>query len=124
MNMTHPKRGACRLALTLAACALLSACASAPQTMYQWTGYQDHVYAYLKGDTSSGPEKQIAEMEADLQKIRAKGNTPPPGYYAHLGLLYANIGKSDLVVQNFKAEEQLFPESVPYMDYLLSKYKN
>lgn len=120
-NQKMQKRGS--LLLALVASVVLSACSSTAPTMYQWEGYQPHVYSYLKADTKTGPEQQIAEMEADLQKIRAKGNTPPPGYYAHLGMLYANAGKSDQVVQNFQTEKKLFPESAPYMDYLLSKFK-
>lgn len=119
MKVTMQKRGA--LVLMLAACTLLGACASQPQTMYQWEGYQPHVYRYLRGDQAS--DKQIAEMEADLEKIRAKGNTPPPGYYAHLGMLYASIGNNDKMAQNFQAEEKRFPESAPYLNYLLSNQK-
>lgn len=111
------------LILPLVLGSLLTACASTPPTLYQWGNYQSNVYGYLKADTAASPEKQIDDMEANLQKIRAQGKTPPPGYYAHLGLLYSTVGKTDLVVQNFRAEEQLFPESVPYMDYLLSKIK-
>jgi len=111
------------LLFSVAASVLLCACGTTTPTLYQWEGYQPHVYSYLKGDSSTGPEQQIAEMEADLQKIRAKGHTPPPGYYAHIGMLYANSGKTDLMVQNFQTEKQLFPESAPYMDYLLSKIK-
>ncbi|TDR78397.1 DUF4810 domain-containing protein [Paludibacterium purpuratum] len=121
MKSTMQKRGG--LVLMLAACAGLGACASQPQTMYQWEGYQPHVYSYLRGDQKSGPDKQIAEMEEDLQKIRAKGNTPPPGYYAHLGMLYASIGNNSMMLQNFQAEQKLFPESAPYMNYLLSNLK-
>jgi hypothetical protein len=107
--------------LALSASLLLSACGTTTPTLYQWEGYQPHVYSYLKADGKSGPEQQIVEMEADLQKIRAKGNTPPPGYYAHLGMLNASIGRNDQVLQDFQQEKKLFPESAPYMDYLLSK---
>lgn len=114
----------CRgLLLPIALGCLLTACVSTPPTLYQWGNYESNVYSYLKSDSAVAPQKQIDDMEASLQKIRASGKNPPPGYYAHLGLLYANIGKTDLMVQNFHAEEQLFPESVPYMDYLLSKKK-
>jgi hypothetical protein len=119
-KLLRPGRG---LVLPLILGCLLTACVSTPPTLYQWGDYQSNVYSYLKGDGSSSPEKQIDEMEANLQKIRASGKNPPPGYYAHLGLLYSTVGKTDLVVQNFRAEEQLFPESASYMDYLLSKFK-
>lgn len=122
MKNNQPMQKSARLLLALLASAVLGACSTTPPTMYQWEGYQPHVYSYLKADTKTGAEQQIAEMETDLEKIRAKGHTPPPGYYAHLGLLYANVGKTDQVVKNFQSEKQLFPESAPYMDYLLSKF--
>jgi len=118
---TNDKRLGLNGLLILGASLLLSACAQGPQPMYQWEGYQHQVYLYMKGEASA--QQQIAEMEGDLQKIRAHGKTPPPGYYAHLGLLYANVGNSAMVVQDFQAEERLFPESAPYMDYLLSQNK-
>ncbi|MFB9157367.1 DUF4810 domain-containing protein [Chromobacterium violaceum] len=106
----------------LAACALLSACATGPKTLYQWESYQPEVYEYLKGDGADA-QKQIAVLEEGLQKIRAEGNQEPPGYHAHLGMLYANAGKTDQMVQEFEAEKKLFPESASYLDFLTSKLK-
>lgn len=98
----------------------MAGCATDRQPpLYQWQGYQTEVREYFKGGS---PEAQITKMEEDLQKIRANGKTPPPGYHAHLGLLYAQIGKTDQVVQEFQTEKTLFPESAAYMDFLLRKY--
>jgi hypothetical protein len=108
------------LALVLAAAAILSGCNTAPKTMYQWEGYQPQVYQHFKGGS---PDQQIAVLEKDLQTISAKGNTPPPGYHAHLGLLYALAGRQDQVATEFETEKQLFPESAAYMDFLLKKAK-
>lgn len=102
----------------LLAGALLAGCSTPAKTMYQWEGYQPQVYEYLKGQ---GAEAQIGILEADLQKIHAKGNFPPPGYHAHLGLLYSSVGKLDQVEKEFRAEKELFPESATYMDFLLKK---
>lgn len=102
--------------------ALLSGCVTPQQKLYQWEGYQPQVYQYFKTQGNS-VEAQITVLERDIQKIRAKGNTPPPGYHAHLGLLYSQIGKADQVVQEFETEKTLFPESTPYMDFLLKKFK-
>lgn len=107
-------------ALVLAGAAMLSACQTAPKTMYQWEGYQPQVYQHFKGGS---PDQQIAVLEKDLQTIGAKGNLPPPGYHAHLGLLYALAGRQDEVVGQFEAEKKLFPESAAYMDFLLKTAK-
>jgi hypothetical protein len=107
-----------QLALSGFLICLLAACqsASAPKTLYQWEDYQAHVYRYFK---NSGREEQIGEMEKGLEKIRADNGRAPPGYYAHLGLLYLDSGKDDSALQAFQSEKALFPESAPYMDFLL-----
>ena len=56
-------------------------------------------------------------------KIRSTGKAVPPGYHAHLGLLYLSMGKDDQMVQEFRTEKALFPESASYMDFLLKNAK-
>jgi len=101
---------------------ILTGCATRQQPIYGWGNYQQQVYQYFKADTKSN-EEQIAALEESMQKNRSKGTPVPPGYHAHLGLLYANAGKPDMVVQEFETEKTLFPESAPYMDFLLAKLK-
>lgn len=111
-------------ALSLAATGiLLTGCAAnnATPPLYQWDGYQPEVYEYFKAQTA--PQEQIDSLEKSLQQIRAKGNRPPPGFHAHLGMLYASVGKDQQAVQEFEAEKQSFPESSTYMDFLLKKSK-
>ncbi|WP_175905703.1 MULTISPECIES: DUF4810 domain-containing protein [Burkholderia] len=112
------KRG---IGLSVIATALLLAGCAAPTTppLYQWNGYQPQVYEYFKGKTS--PQEQIDALEKALQEIRAKGNKPPPGFHAHLGMLYASVGNGQQAVQEFQAEKDLFPESAGYMDFLMKK---
>jgi hypothetical protein len=104
----------------LASVLLLTGCAAkqGPQ-IYQWGAYQPQVYEYFKGQTGSAA--QIDALEQSLQKIRAKGDMPPPGFHAQLGMLYASIGKSGQAMQEFEAEKELFPESSAYMDFLMKK---
>jgi hypothetical protein len=48
----------------------------------------------------------------------------PPGFHAHLGMLYSMTGKSnDQIAAQFEDEKRLFPESTVYMDFLLAKMK-
>ena len=115
LNLSRPL-----LALTLAATTLLAGCA-APKTLYQWEGYEPQVYEYFKGEEPK--EAQAEALERDLQKIRSTGKAVPPGYHAHLGLLYLSMGKDDQMVQQFNTEKSLFPESGTYMDFLLKNAK-
>ncbi|OEZ62160.1 DUF4810 domain-containing protein [Duganella sp. HH105] len=106
--------------LALAAGVTLTGCASAPKTMYGWDGYQPQVYQHFKGES---PDQQIAAMEKALETMSAKGQSAPPGFHAHLGMLYSISGKPDQVVAQFEDEKKLFPESAVYMDFLLAKTK-
>lgn len=108
------------MSLTLAASTVLAGCA-APKTLYQWEGYEPQVYEYFKGEEPK--EAQAEALERDLQKIRSTGKAVPPGYHAHLGLLYLSMGKDDQMVQQFNTEKTLFPESGTYMDFLLKNAK-
>jgi hypothetical protein len=117
MNLTLSRS---LMALALAASALLAGCAG-PQTLYQWEGYEPQVYEYFKGEEPK--EAQAEALERDLQKIRSTGKAVPPGYHAHLGLLYLSMGKDDQMVQQFNTEKTLFPESGTYMDFLLKNAK-
>lgn len=108
------------MALTLSGSALLVGCSS-PKTLYQWESYQPQVYEYFKGEEPK--EAQAEALERDLQKIKSTGSTPPPGYHAQLGLLYSSLGKDDQMVQEFRTEKALFPESGPFMDFLLKNAK-
>lgn len=118
--MTHTLVKKSAAVAALLACAVLTGCATAPKTLYQWEGYEPQVYQYLKGES---PDQQIAAMEKDLQTISAKGRSVPPGFHAHLGMLYSVAGKPDQVVTQFEDEKKLFPESAGYMDFLLAKVK-
>jgi hypothetical protein len=114
-------------ALVLAGASLLlvtaSGCATRKPSMYYWNGYESQVYEYLKDGSGKSHEEQITSLEENIQKANARGATLPPGYHAHLGLLYAQVGKDDQVKQEFETEKALFPESATFMDFLLHKTK-
>lgn len=111
---------AVKLALMLTVFVTLAGCQTGPKPLYQWESYQPQVYQYFKGEPK---EAQVEALERDLQKINASGNSVPPGYHAHLGMLYLSMGKDDQMVQQFRTEKALFPESSAYMDFLLKNAK-
>jgi len=111
---------AVKLALMLTTIATVAGCQTAPQPLYQWESYQPQVYEYFKGEPK---EAQVEALERDLQKINASGRKAPPGYHAHLGMLYMTMGKDFYMVQEFSTEKALFPESASYMDFLLKNAK-
>lgn len=117
MNKNHKLTG---LALPVAmACALLTGCATKNPSLYQWDGYQPQVYEYFKGQ--KGVPEQIAALEKAREKVFANDKTLPPGFRAHLGMLYATVGKGTEARQQLTEEKERFPESSTYMDFLLNK---
>ena len=116
MNFTRPTL----FLAALITAAALSGCVTQPQPLYYWDGYQQQVYQRF--ESTSSAEEQIAALEESLQKARAADRALPPGFHAHLGMLYAEIGKADQVRQQFETEKTLFPESAQYMDFLMRKF--
>lgn len=111
-----------KLCLLLAGAMLLTACAQAPRTLYNWDQYQQTVYQNMQGD-EAGVEAQITALEKNQQEASAKGQALPPGFHAHLGMLYAQLGKDEQTRQQFETEKRLFPESAPFINFLLSNKK-
>ncbi|CNI29989.1 DUF4810 domain-containing protein [Yersinia pekkanenii] len=109
-----------KMSLLLTA-AILAGCATAPKPIYHWDNYPSTVYEYYKSDAS--PEPQIAALKESIEKSRAKGLPVPPGLHAHLGMLYGNTGQTELAMAEFNTEKSAFPESAPFMDFLMSKDK-
>lgn len=111
------------LAAALGLAVLLSGCAgSAPQALYSWNGYESQVYSYLRNDGGSSQE-QILVLEKGLAESAARNAALPPGYLAHLGLLYLDIGRTDDALQAWEGEKAAFPESAQYIDYLIGNMK-
>ncbi len=109
-----------RAGLVLALAGALTGCVQAPRNLYQWGGYQEQLYEHFKGDRRS-PGEQVQWLEAQAQKARAGGTALPPGFRAHLGLMYLRLGREDEARQQLQAEKASFPESAQYMDFLLKR---
>lgn len=100
---------------------LLTGCATQSQPLYYWGTYQPQLYGHFTKE--KGPEEQIAALEAGLEKARSIGKNVPPGYHAHLGLLYAQGEHADQMQKYLEAEKALYPEGTAYVDFLLRKFK-
>ncbi len=99
----------------------LSGCATPPQPLYYWGDYQDQIYGHFKREKS--PQEQIAGLEADVEKAASKNLALPPGFQAHLGMLYGSTGNSEKMRVHLEAEKRQFPESAVFMDFLLKKFE-
>lgn len=95
-------------------------CVQAPKPLYHWEGYQRQVYEFLNGD-SSVSANQLQLMLTQTEKARAANAALPPGFRAHLGLLYLQAGQFDEARRMLESEKAVFPESAQYMNFLLAR---
>lgn len=112
-----------RSAVILAAALVLAGCAQPPKPLYYWGNYQTQVYDHFRSD-SKGPLEQLRLLDEQAEKAKSVGLPLPPGYYAHLGLVYLQLGRSDDAKRALETERSAFPESAPYMDTLLKRFES
>ncbi|MEN9903844.1 MAG: Lipoprotein [Pseudomonadota bacterium] len=105
---------------TLVALALLQGCATPSKPLYDWGPYERQVYVHFKGEA---PDAQIQVLERHAQAVKARGSALPPGYMAHLGMLYSKVGRDTEFLLALEEEKRRFPESAPYIDKLISNAK-
>lgn len=98
---------------------ILTGCAS--PSIYYWGHYEELLYTQYQTPGAAGPEDQIVKLEEDIQIAKSKNQPLPPGFYAHLGYQYLQIGKGDEARRSFEAEKTQFPESTVLMDRFLGK---
>lgn len=110
-----------KMKLFLVVAFLLAGCAS--HTRYYWGNYEDLIYTQYQEPGKATPEYQIEKMQADIQRARSKNKPLPPGFYAHLGYQYLQIGRASEARQSFETEKRQFPESAVLMDRFLKKIK-
>jgi hypothetical protein len=110
-------RGLLKVAV-VAALAPLAGCATSrqPVALYDWGGYQAAIYASLVKPGSVSPEQEIADMEKHASVATRK---LPPGWYAHLAMLYSEVGQGEKARAALMSERAAFPESTVFVDSLV-----
>lgn len=99
---------------------LAGGCASS-RTMYYWGSYENDIYDMYVEPGEAPPEVQVEHLEADIEKARSSGKALSPGFQAHLGYLYYQLGKLDLARRSFESEKAAFPESAQLMDRFIAR---
>jgi hypothetical protein len=104
---------------------MLAGCAGpkGPPPLYGWSGYQSNLDTFFRQD-KAGLDEQIQSMETHKQKMLSANQALPPGYHAHLGLLYGKQGNMARFQQDLTAEKQQFPEAESFVDFLLRSFKS
>ncbi len=99
---------------------LLVGCSSQPKPIYMWGKFPHQQYdTLLRAGWSVG--EQIQVLQAQMEKAKAKDSLLPPGFRAHLGMLYLSAGDVDAARNLWTAEKTIFPESALYINQLLKR---
>jgi len=108
----------------IAFAATLAGCVTPPRPLYSWGSYQQLVYASYKNPGETPPERQVELLEKDYQQALALHARMPPGWHAHLGVLYYQLGKADEAARELNTEKAEFPESTVFVDRLLANARS
>jgi hypothetical protein len=108
-----------RLPWAIAGTLLLAGCA-APRPLYTWGSYEELIYATYETPGKLAPQDEVNVLEKDYQQARAANMRMPPGWHAHLGYLYYQLGQPEQARQELLTEKAEFPESGVFMDRLMS----
>jgi len=87
--------------------------------IYSWGPYERSIYVMYKPEGGYTPESQAERLEAHMERASNYDKPLPPGFHAHLGYLYYQMGRVDLARKMFEQEKTLYPESVVMIDRLL-----
>ncbi|WP_440906018.1 DUF4810 domain-containing protein [Catenovulum sp. SX2] len=108
----------------LAFVALLSVgCATKDNRQYYWGNYETIIYGHHLKQEDFPAQVQIQQLTKDIEKAQTIGKPVAPGVYAHLGMLYANIGDRDLALAALTKEKELYPDSTLLIDGLVTRLK-
>jgi len=112
-----------RSGLLLAVAACLSGCVTPPKPIYAWGSYEQLIYSAHATPGAADAQTQVLSLEKDYEAARSANQPLPPGWHAHLGYLYFQLGKTDQALQEFNTEKVQFPESAVLMNRLIAKVK-
>ena len=85
--------------------------------LYDWDGYNDHLYNYYKDPATA--DRFLEQMETHLQRVEEKGGTPAPGLYAEVGTLYLQKGDQLQAIFFYQKEHDAWKESQYFMAALI-----
>ena len=108
--------------LAFALLILAAGCTSVPE-LYTWGEYEQQIYVAFTRPGEMPPERQAEGMEKDYQAARAANKRLPPGWHAHLGYVYFQLGRLDQAQQELLTEKAEFPESTVFVDRLMTNLK-
>jgi hypothetical protein len=111
---------ACRSIALLAMLLSTAGAAFADSSRLAWGRYEELIFAGYVKPGSLDPQADVKVLEKDRQAAKSAGKPLPPGWHAHLGMMYFRAGRSDTARRELEAEKEAFPESAVLVDRLLA----
>ena len=109
-------------ALVAADVLILAACGTTTPVMYNWYGYTNTTYQYVKEGDEDSNEKLLEVyqkiMDGQADTIR---QTVPPGVCADYGYMLVKGGKVEEGKALLLKEKELYPESTAFIDNILKR---
>lgn len=105
-----------RMAATVAACALMSACV-AQKTKYDWAGYDQALYDYYKHPADAA--EYMKALKGAIDNADHAHQRTAPGLCAEYGYMLMQQQKYDDAAAYFQQEKQAWPESASFMDGMI-----
>ncbi|MBA2252864.1 MAG: DUF4810 domain-containing protein [Nitrospirales bacterium] len=99
----------------------LSACV--PQ-QYYWGSYENTLYDRHVNPSPTGQAEAITSIEAFIAEADMVHGRIPPGVYADYGYLLFKQGRTDDALLALKKESELYQESKPLMDRMISRIES
>ncbi|WP_051221562.1 DUF4810 domain-containing protein [Neptunomonas japonica] len=103
-------------------CLVITGCATQKE-LYHWGSYEGLVRNMYVAPDKATATIQIDQLNLDIQKSESEGKNPPPGVYAHLGMMYASIDQADSAIDALQKEKAAYPESSVLIETLLRNNK-
>ncbi|MDR2885886.1 MAG: DUF4810 domain-containing protein [Rikenellaceae bacterium] len=112
-----------KLLLPLVVAVFAASCATTSPALYDWKGYDDAVYTYIKTADAQSMENLMTVYAKLMTSTAGARKVPPPGMCADYGYLLLKQGKTAEGKDLLTKETMLYPESKPFVDRLLKRFE-
>lgn len=116
------KSASLRLLTILGISVLIQGCAT-QANLYYWGDYEHIIYDIYLNPGEADAQTQIYKLNQTIEVATNKGMKIPPGLFAHLGMVHAQIGNAALAKEALLQEKALYPESSTFVDGILTRSK-
>ena len=111
------------LVLILGLSLMVMSCAT-QKTLYNWGGYQEASYQYMKTNTEQDLEKLLVRYQYLIDNQKGGRMVVPPGIYADYGFLLVKKGRVEEGLKLMKMEVVLYPESAVFVERIIKRIEN